>query len=73
MGGALTAGEPLSLDTWSLPAVIEHMQDAYCGTLTVELDHLASQYASPCFCLIPLQSMHCIDMRLYGLPTVAGT
>ncbi|BDA49631.1 probable 2-oxoglutarate dehydrogenase E1 component [Coccomyxa sp. Obi] len=43
VGGALTAGEPLSLDTWSLPAVIEHMQDAYCGTLTAELDHLASQ------------------------------
>jgi hypothetical protein len=45
VGGALSAGEPLSLDTWSLPAVVEHMQDAYCGTLTAELDHLASQYA----------------------------
>ena len=40
---ACRRGDPGGQQQWALPAVVEHMQDAYCGTLTAEYDHLASR------------------------------
>ncbi|CAL5220687.1 g2736 [Coccomyxa viridis] len=42
VGGALAAGDPGGQQHWSLPDVVDRMHAAYCGTLTAELDHLAS-------------------------------
>lgn len=30
--------------TWTLPAIVKRMQAAYCGTLSAELNHLATRY-----------------------------
>jgi hypothetical protein len=44
VGGGLPAGDPGGREQWTLPGVVEHMQDAYCGTLTAQFEHLASRF-----------------------------
>ena len=44
VGGGLPAGDPGGRAQWGLSEAVEHMQDAYCGTLTAQFDHLASRY-----------------------------
>ena len=43
VGGALAAGDPGGQQRWCLPDAVDRMYAAYCGTLTAEIDHLASQ------------------------------
>ncbi|DBA67070.1 hypothetical protein WJX79_005030 [Trebouxia sp. C0005] len=40
VGDVLDPGTPHR--TWTLPAIVKRMQAAYCGTLTAELNHLAT-------------------------------
>ena len=49
VGGALAAGDPGGQQHWTLPDAVNRMHAAYCGTLTAEIDHLASPYALPTF------------------------
>lgn len=42
VGALLSPAAPQT--TWSLPAIIDRMRSAYCGTLTAELSHLATRY-----------------------------
>lgn len=56
MGHVLRVGDKQKL--WSLPQIVDRMQTAYCGTLAVELTHLATRCAHfhvgwPCSCLLP--------------------
>ena len=44
VGDVLDPGTPHR--TWTLPAIVKRMQAAYCGTLTAELNHLATRYNS---------------------------
>ncbi|KAK9810028.1 hypothetical protein WJX72_003602 [[Myrmecia] bisecta] len=43
LDGIHPGGNPGNQEFWTLPEVIERMRDAYCGTLSVELDHLATR------------------------------
>ena len=40
VGEAMAMGDPSAQKYWTLPEIIERMQNAYCKTLTAEFDHL---------------------------------
>lgn len=42
----MAVGDGTAQKFWTLPEIIERMQNAYCSTLSAEFDHLSLQYVS---------------------------
>ena len=59
MGHVLRVGDKQKL--WTLPQIVDRMRTAYCGTLAVELTHLATRLA---------HTLHCHHTSLLTLQAV---
>ncbi len=42
----MLGSEPGAERWWTLPEIVERLQQTYCGTLAAEFDHVFTSYAS---------------------------